>query len=99
MYLFQSGTTNPTVKLYYVDLNMVIAGNTSLIEIECPPQLSSVQRILSTVTFPTDNFVSATWMNRVQSEVYFQHCNVDDFNCTTVRLPIYYQFFNFVLKK
>ncbi|XP_023289115.1 venom dipeptidyl peptidase 4 [Orussus abietinus] len=79
----KSGTTNPTVKLYYVDLDQVILGNGSLVEIEHPPQLNLSERILSAVAFPTDNLVSATWMNRVQNRAYFQLCDVATSSCTT----------------
>ncbi|XP_076681327.1 venom dipeptidyl peptidase 4 isoform X3 [Andrena cerasifolii] len=81
----KSGTTNPTVKLFYVDLKKVVQGNVSLTEIEHPTELSSTERILSAVAFPTDNLVYATWMNRVQNRTYFHFCYVDDLvpNCTT----------------
>ncbi|XP_015595104.1 venom dipeptidyl peptidase 4, partial [Cephus cinctus] len=79
----KSGTTNPTVKLYYVNLEDVIRDNFTLMEIEYPRQLSSVERILTAVAFPTDNIVSATWMNRVQNQAYFHLCNVSTLNCTT----------------
>lgn len=83
---FQSGTTNPTIKLYCVDLLMVMQGNVTLVEIEHPPELSTTERILSAVDFPTDNLVYATWMNRVQNRAYFQLCDVDSLqpNCTIV---------------
>lgn len=81
----KSGTTNPSVKLFYVDLEEVVRGKAKLIEIEHPPELSSVERILSAVDFPTDNHVYATWMNRVQNMAYFRLCDVDSSvpNCTT----------------
>lgn len=79
----KSGTTNPTVKLYYVDLEQVVLGNASLVEIEYPSQLASVERILSAVAFPTDSLVSATWMNRVQNQAYFHLCNVSNQSCIT----------------
>ncbi|XP_050453789.1 venom dipeptidyl peptidase 4-like isoform X3 [Cataglyphis hispanica] len=80
----KSGTTNPRVKLFCVDLEMVVQGNVTLVEIEHPPELSATERILSAVAFPTDNLVYATWMNRVQNEAYFQLCDVDSLlpNCT-----------------
>ncbi|EZA55969.1 Dipeptidyl peptidase [Ooceraea biroi] len=80
-----SGTTNPTVKLFCVDLDMVVQGNVTLVEIEHPPELSASERILSAVNFPTDELVYATWMNRVQNRAYFQLCDVDNLlpNCTT----------------
>lgn len=83
---FQSGTTNPTIKLFCVDLEMVVQGNVTLVEIVHPPELSTTERILSAVAFPTDNLVYATWMNRVQNEAYFQLCDVDSLlpNCTVV---------------
>ncbi|KYQ60580.1 Inactive dipeptidyl peptidase 10 [Trachymyrmex zeteki] len=82
---FQSGTTNPTVKLFCVDLDMVVQGNVTLVEIEHPSELSTSERILSAVDFPTDSLVYATWMNRVQNKAYFQLCDVDSLlpNCTT----------------
>ncbi|XP_076624535.1 venom dipeptidyl peptidase 4 isoform X2 [Colletes latitarsis] len=87
----KSGTTNPTVKLFYVDLNKVVQGNTSLTEIEHPVELSSTERILSAVAFPTDNLVYATWMNRVQNKAYFHFCYVDGPvpNCTSA--PPYFE--------
>ncbi|KAF7397902.1 hypothetical protein HZH68_009124 [Vespula germanica] len=81
----KSGTKNPSVKLFYVDLEEVVRGNTRLIEITHPSELSSVERILSAVSFPTDNHVYATWMNRVQNMAYFRLCDVGSHvpNCTT----------------
>ncbi|XP_011151258.2 venom dipeptidyl peptidase 4 isoform X3 [Harpegnathos saltator] len=81
----KSGTINPTVKLFCVDLDMVVLGNMTLVEIEHPPELSNAERVLSAVDFPTDELVYATWMNRVQNKAYFQLCNVDNLlpNCTT----------------
>ncbi|KAH0953559.1 hypothetical protein HN011_011109, partial [Eciton burchellii] len=82
----KSGTTNPTVKLFCVDLDTVVRqGNVTLVEIEHPPELSATERILSAVRFPTDELVYATWMNRVQNRAYFQLCDVDGPlpNCTT----------------
>ena len=65
---------------------MVVQGNVTLVEIEHPPELSTSERILSAVDFPTDSLVYATWMNRVQNRAYFQLCDVDNLlpNCTTV---------------
>ncbi|XP_011494919.1 PREDICTED: venom dipeptidyl peptidase 4 isoform X2 [Ceratosolen solmsi marchali] len=79
----KSGTQNPTVKLFYVDLQKIVKGNVTLIEIEYPPQLSNVERILAAVSFPTDDLVSAVWMNRIQNEVYFHICNITNQNCIT----------------
>ncbi|CAK9800503.1 Venom dipeptidyl peptidase 4 [Anthophora quadrimaculata] len=81
----KSGTTNPTVKLFYVDLEKVVQGNVNLTEIEHPVELDSQERILSAVAFPTDNLVYATWMNRVQNRTYFHFCYVHEPtpNCTT----------------
>ncbi|XP_008202160.1 venom dipeptidyl peptidase 4 isoform X1 [Nasonia vitripennis] len=79
----KSGTQNPTVKLFYVDLEQVVKGNVSLIEIEAPLKLSYTERILASVSFPTDGLVSAIWMNRVQNQAYFHMCNVIDRNCST----------------
>ena len=72
------------VKLFYVDLEQVIQSNGSLIEIECPTELRQREPILAAVSFPTDRLISATWMNRVQNEVYFSLCDVLAQNCTTV---------------
>ncbi|XP_033227069.1 venom dipeptidyl peptidase 4 isoform X2 [Belonocnema kinseyi] len=81
----KSGTTNPTVKLFCVDLEDIIKKNgTTPIEIESPPHLKNKQTILSAVDFPTENLLSATWMNRVQNEAYFHLCDVITQNCTTV---------------
>ncbi|XP_054009789.1 venom dipeptidyl peptidase 4-like isoform X2 [Hylaeus anthracinus] len=81
----KSGKPNPTVKLFYVDLEKVVQGNASLTEIEHPVELFDKERILSAVAFPTDNLVYATWMNRVQNEAYFHFCYVNGPvpNCTT----------------
>lgn len=90
--VFQSGTTNPTVKLYYVDLEKVLIENATLIEIEPPLQLDGRESILAAVNFPTENIVSATWMNRVQNESYFHLCDVITQNCTTVSNNLEFQF-------
>lgn len=65
---------------------MVVQGNVTLMEIEHPPELSTTERILAAVNFPTDSLVYATWMNRVQNRAYFQLCDVDSLlpNCTIV---------------
>ncbi|XP_012141097.2 venom dipeptidyl peptidase 4 isoform X2 [Megachile rotundata] len=80
----KSGTTNPAVKLFYVDLEKVVQNNANLTEIEYPAELSSTERILSAVAFPTDDLVYATWMNRVQNKAYFRYCYIHDSgpNCT-----------------
>ncbi|XP_014205083.1 venom dipeptidyl peptidase 4 isoform X2 [Copidosoma floridanum] len=83
IYYPKSGTQNPTVKLFYVDLEEVIRGNVSLTEIECPHKLSFSERILASVSFPTDHLVTAIWMNRVQNQAYFHTCDVVHRNCTT----------------
>ncbi|XP_012256545.3 venom dipeptidyl peptidase 4 isoform X3 [Athalia rosae] len=70
----KSGTTNPTIKLLYVDLELAANGNVTLVEILHPTQLDNVERILAAVDFPTNNLVSATWMNRVQNQAYVQLC-------------------------
>ncbi|KAG7203914.1 hypothetical protein KM043_016937 [Ampulex compressa] len=81
----KSGTTNPTVKLFYVNLEEVVSGSVNLIEIEHPSELSSEERILAAVNFPTDNVLYATWMNRVQNKAYFHLCDVNHLvpNCKT----------------
>jgi hypothetical protein len=67
---------------------MVVLGNVTLVEIEHPLELSTSERILSAVDFPTDSLVYATWMNRVQNRAYFQLCDVGSLlpNCTTVSI-------------
>lgn len=89
LFFSQSGTTNPTVKLLYVDLEQAINGNVTLIEISHPSQLDSVERILAAVQFPTNDLVAATWMNRIQNEAYVQLCQTPTNNCTTVRIKNY----------
>ncbi|XP_046586430.1 venom dipeptidyl peptidase 4 isoform X1 [Neodiprion lecontei] len=79
----KSGTTNPTVKLFYVDLELAAAGNVTLVEISHPSQLDSDERILAAVAFPTNNLISATWMNRVQNIAYVQLCEPSSNTCTT----------------
>ena len=58
--------------------------NATLVEIQSPPQLMDREKILSAVDFPTENLVSATWMNRVQNEAYFHLCDVSVYSCKTV---------------
>ncbi|XP_058799148.1 venom dipeptidyl peptidase 4-like isoform X2 [Phymastichus coffea] len=79
----KSGTQNPLVKLFYVDLEQVISGNVSLIEIESPSKLSRQERILAAISFPTESLVSSIWMNRVQNQAYFHLCNVVTRKCNT----------------
>ncbi|XP_034934341.1 venom dipeptidyl peptidase 4 isoform X2 [Chelonus insularis] len=70
----KSGTTNPKAKLFYVDLERVVADNgyVSIYEIKYPPQLANTERVLAAVSFPTENLVSVTWMNRIQNKAVFQ---------------------------
>lgn len=79
----KSGTQNPLVKLFYVDLEQVVKSNFSLVEIKYPPKLERSEPILASVSFPTDNILSAIWMNRVQNEAHFRMCNVISQNCST----------------
>ncbi|XP_063983383.1 venom dipeptidyl peptidase 4 isoform X10 [Diachasmimorpha longicaudata] len=71
----KSGATNPTVKLFYVDLEKVVKSQgtaIALTEIKPPRQLAESERILAAVAFPTETIVSSTWMNRVQNQVYIR---------------------------
>jgi dipeptidyl-peptidase-4 len=81
----KTGTQNPTVKLFFVDLKeaMKSGKNESFIEIKCPSNLQYVERILASVSFPTDDILSSVWMNRVQNQAYFYMCNVVNKNCST----------------
>ena len=79
----KSGVLNPLAKLFYVDLELALKGNVKLTEIEPPPPLVYVDRVLASVSFPTNSIVAATWMNRVQNRAYFRMCNVDHHNCST----------------
>ncbi|XP_057327710.1 venom dipeptidyl peptidase 4-like isoform X2 [Microplitis mediator] len=76
----KGGTINPTVKLYYVDLEKVVEtnGGIELTEIKYPPQLANSERILAAVAFPTENLVSATWMNRIQNRADFHLYDVEN---------------------
>ncbi|KAK0074148.1 hypothetical protein PV325_008706 [Microctonus aethiopoides] len=80
------GTSNPKVKLYYVNLEEVVSNKGEgfvLKEIEHPPELTNFERILAAVAFPTENLVSATWMNRIQNRAYFHLYNVESLKYNT----------------
>ncbi|XP_043274698.1 venom dipeptidyl peptidase 4-like isoform X2 [Venturia canescens] len=77
------GTVNPSVKLYYVDLEAAARDNVTLHEIKHPAELSYTERILASVAFPTDNIIASTWMNRVQSKAYFSFYNLEASNDKT----------------
>uniref|UniRef100_A0A3B4APL7 Dipeptidyl-peptidase 4 n=1 Tax=Periophthalmus magnuspinnatus TaxID=409849 RepID=A0A3B4APL7_9GOBI len=67
----KAGATNPTVKLFVVDVNNV----TKISEVMVPAAYASSEHYLATVTWATDERIAVQWQKRVQSHVLLQIYN------------------------
>ncbi|KAJ8679458.1 hypothetical protein QAD02_015245, partial [Eretmocerus hayati] len=79
----KSGTQNPVVKLFHVDLEEAVKNGSKLIEIRPPEELIYQEPILAAVTFATNSVLCTTWMNRVQNQAFIRLCDVLNGNCST----------------
>lgn len=71
----KTGTPNPTVQLFSIDLKTLVNENqVERHEIRSP---ISSEHIIANVAWADNETLLATWMNRVQNETYLQTC-VDD---------------------
>ncbi|XP_076270794.1 venom dipeptidyl peptidase 4-like isoform X2 [Rhynchophorus ferrugineus] len=59
----KAGTPNPTVQLFYVDLDGYITS-----ELEVPTELENLQPVITAVVWSSSDSVVAIWMNRVQNQ-------------------------------
>lgn len=85
----KAGTTNPTVKVFIVDLNRVAQNvSAAITEIKAPNPLQNVDHIIETVEWANEEKLFTCWNNRVQNETYVQLCN--GANCEQVIKFIYY---------
>lgn len=79
----KTGSNNPTVKLYLVDLKDA-KSLTSLKRTEIPPpEELQFNNIISVVAWANNNQLLSVWMNRVQNDAIVQICNGK--SCDTVR--------------
>lgn len=79
----KAGTTNPTVKVFAVDLNLIAQDVTAAVtEIKAPTQLQDVDHIIEIVAWANEDKLLTAWNNRVQNETYVLSCN--ERNCKQV---------------
>lgn len=74
----KTGTPNPLVQLFSVDLRTLANDNVvEKYEVLPPINLRNVENIIAVVAWANNDTLLSTWMNRVQNETYVQLC-VDD---------------------
>lgn len=74
----KTGSANPTVQLFSVDLKTLANENKiEKHEILAPTSLRNEEHIIAVVAWANNETLLSTWMNRVQNEAYVQTC-VDD---------------------
>lgn len=74
----KTGSPNPLVQLFSVDLETVADENkVEKYEVLAPIELRNVQHIIAVVAWANNGTLLSTWMNRVQNKTYVQTC-VDD---------------------
>lgn len=70
----KTGTRNPLVKLFQVDLsNAALAGYTK-VHIQPPVEFSRRQHVINLVQWANENTLVSTWLNRVQNDSIVQVC-------------------------
>lgn len=71
----KSGSNNPTVRLFHVNLlNLTKGPETQLTEMEPPESFKNIEHIITTVSWSDNENVISTWMNRVQNKAIIQNC-------------------------
>lgn len=74
----KTGSANPTVQLFSVDLKTLANENKiEKHEILAPTSLRNEEHIIAVVAWANNETLLSSWMNRVQNEAYVQTC-VDD---------------------
>lgn len=80
-------TKNPLVQLFLVDLSTVAPNqNVKKVQIPPPKELSSVEHIISVVTWANNNTLFTTWMNRIQNHAIVEACK--DQSCHQVKFYV-----------
>lgn len=71
----KTGTNNPLVKLFLVDLTNVARNETvKKVQIPAPEKLREQQHIVSVVAWANNETLLSTWMNRVQNHAIVEAC-------------------------
>lgn len=71
----KSGSNNPTVRLFHVNLlNLTKGREAQLTEMEPPESFKNIEHIITTVSWSDNENVISTWMNRVQNKAIIQNC-------------------------
>lgn len=71
----KSGTNNPLVKLFLVDLTNVSRNETvKKVQIPAPEKLRDQQHIVAVVSWANNETLLSTWMNRVQNHAIVESC-------------------------
>lgn len=72
----KTGTKNPLVKLFLVDLTTVSPNdnNVKKVQISPPDELREQQHIISVATWANNDTLLSVWMNRVQNHAIVEAC-------------------------
>lgn len=71
----KTGTSNPLVKLFLVDLTGVSSNeNVKKTQIQPPEELREKQHIIAVSAWANNNTLISAWMNRVQNHAIIEAC-------------------------
>lgn len=71
----KTGSGNPLVKLFLVDLSTASPGETvKKVQIPAPKELRDKEHIVSVVSWANNDVLLSTWMNRVQNHAIVEAC-------------------------
>lgn len=81
----KTGSNNPTVKLYLVDLTSTSSSDeVKKVQIDAPEEFKKEQHIISVVAWANNDTLLSAWMNRVQNHMIVKTCGKE--NCDQVCL-------------
>lgn len=74
----KAGTSNPTVKLFWLDFNEMTQNNVNqtIQNIPVPIEFSTVDHLITSVAWANNNTLISVWMNRVQNKAIILKCAV-----------------------
>lgn len=79
----KTGSNNPTVKLYLVDLTSTSSSDeVKKVQIDAPEEFKKEQHIISVVAWANNDTLLSAWMNRVQNHMIVKTCGKE--NCDQV---------------
>lgn len=71
----KTGSNNPTVKLYLVDLTSTSSSDeVKKVQIDAPEEFKKEQHIISVVAWANNDTLLSAWMNRVQNHMIIKTC-------------------------